>query len=42
MEEVEGRPRRQRIYVYMQMIHEAVQQKVTEHCKAPLLQFFFF
>ena len=29
MEEVEGRPRRERIYVYMQMIHEVVQQKVT-------------
>lgn len=29
MEEVGGRPKREQIYVYMQMIHEVVQQKLT-------------
>ena len=35
---VEGRFKRKGIYVYIQLIHVAVQQKLTQHCKAIILQ----
>ena len=37
--EVEGRFKREGIYVYLWLIHTAVQQKPTQHCKAIILQF---
>ena len=30
---------RERIYVYIQLIHIAVQQKLKQHCKGIILQF---
>ena len=36
---VGGRLKRKRIYVYLQLIHVVVQQKLTQHCKAIILQF---
>ena len=36
--EVGGMSERERIYVYIQLIHFAVQQKLTQHCKATILQ----
>ena len=35
---VGGRLKRERIYVYLQLIH-VVQQKLTQHCKAIIPQF---
>ena len=35
---VGGRLKRERIYVYLQLIHD-VQQKLTQHCKAIIPQF---
>ena len=35
---VEGRSRREGIYVYIQLIHFIVQQKLTQHCKATIFQ----
>ena len=37
--EVEGRLKRERIYVYVWLIH-VIQQKHTQHCKTISLQFF--
>ena len=37
-EGVGGRCKREGIYVYMQLIHFAVQQKLIQGCKAILLQ----
>ena len=37
-----GRLKREGIYVYIQLIYFVVQQKLTQHCKAVVLQFFFF
>ena len=34
------RSKRDGIYVYIQLIHFIVQQKITEHCKAITPQFF--
>ena len=31
--------KRERIYVYLRLIHVIVQQKPTQHCKAIILQF---
>ena len=36
--ESRGRFKRKGIYVYIQLIHVAVQQKLTQHCKAIMLQ----
>ena len=36
---VGGRSNRDRIYVYIELIHFIVQQKLTQHCKAIILQF---
>ena len=36
---VEGRSKREGIYVYIWLIHFTVQQKLTQHCKAIILQF---
>ena len=33
-----GRLKREGIYLYLQLIHIAVQQKLTQHCKAIILQ----
>ena len=33
-----GRFRRDGIYAYIQLIHTVVQQKLTQHCKAIILQ----
>ena len=33
-----GRSKREGIYVYIQMIHFVIQQKVTQHCKATIPQ----
>ena len=33
-----GRSTREGVYVYIQLIHYIVQQKVTQHCKEILLQ----
>ena len=33
-----GRLKRKDIYVYLQLIHFVVQQKLTHHCKAIILQ----
>ena len=38
---MEGRPKREGIYVYIKLIHFVVQQKLTQHCEAIILQFFF-
>ena len=35
--EWEGNPK-ERMYVYVQMIHLAVQQKLTQHCKPTIFQ----
>ena len=35
---VGGRCKREGIYVYIQLIHFIVQQKLTQHCKATLPQ----
>ena len=35
----EGEVKRERIHVYIQLIHFIVQQKLTQHCKAIILQF---
>ena len=35
--EVEGRLKRERIYVEIQLICTVVQQKLTQHCKASIL-----
>ena len=35
---VGGRSEREGIYVYIQLIHFVVQQKLTQHCKATILQ----
>ena len=32
------RSKREGIYVYVQLIHAVVQQKLTQHCKALILQ----
>ena len=34
---VGGRSEREGIYVYIQLIHFVVQQKLTQHCKATIL-----
>ena len=34
-----GRSKREGIYVYIQLIHFVVQQKLTQHCKANILQY---
>ena len=36
--EVGGKIKRKGIYVYILLIHFAVQQKPTQHCKATILQ----
>ena len=36
-----GRAKGKGIYAYTQLIHLVVQQKLTEHCKAIIFQFFF-
>ena len=36
---VGGRLTRKGIYVYLQLIYDAIQQKTTQHCKAIILQF---
>ena len=33
-----GRSKREEIYVYIQLIHFIVQQKLTQHCKAIIFQ----
>ena len=35
---VGGRLTRKGIYVYLQLIYDAIQQKTTQHCKAIILQ----
>ena len=35
---VGGRPEREGMYVHLQLIHFVVQQKLTQHCKAVILQ----
>ena len=35
---VGGRLKREGIYVYLWLIHAVVQQKLTQHCKAVILQ----
>ena len=35
---VGGRSQREGIYVYIQLIHFVVQQKITQHCKATISQ----
>ena len=35
---VGGRLKRRGIYVYIQQIHFVVQQKLTQHCKAIIVQ----
>ena len=35
---VGGRLQREGIYVYIELIHFVVQQKLTQHCKAIILQ----
>ena len=36
---VGGTSKREEIYLYIQLIHFVVQQKLTKHCKATILQF---
>ena len=36
--EVGRKSKKERVYVYVQLIHFAVQQKLTQHCKAIILQ----
>jgi len=38
MGEVGGRLKREGIYVYLELIHIVVQQKLTQHCKVIILQ----
>ena len=33
-----GKLKRKEIYVYLQLIHFDVQQKLTQHCKYPLIK----
>ena len=35
----EGNPKKEGIYVYVRLIHFAVQQKLTQQCRATILQF---
>ena len=35
---MQGRLKRERIYIYIELIHVVVQQKPTQHCKATILQ----
>ena len=35
---VEGRLKREGTHVYLRLIHVVVQQKLTQHCKAIILQ----
>ena len=35
---VGGRFKREGMYVYIWLIHDAVQQKLTEHCKTVIFQ----
>ena len=35
---VGGRSKREGIYVYIELIHFIVQQKLTQHCEAIILQ----
>ena len=35
---VGGRSKREGLYVYIELIHSTVQQKLTEHCKAIICQ----
>ena len=35
---VRERSKRERIYVYIQLIYFVVQQKLTQHCKATIAQ----
>jgi len=37
-EGVKGRLKRERIYVYLRLIHIVIWQKPTQHCKAIILQ----
>ena len=37
---VGGRSKREGIYVYTELIHCIVQQKLAQHCKETMLQFF--
>ena len=37
---VGGRPKREGMYVYLELIHRIVQEKLTQHCKETVLQFF--
>ena len=39
---VGGKLKREGIYVYLRLIHVAVQQKLTQHCKIIILQLNFF
>ena len=34
-----GRSKRDRIYVYVWLIHFVIKQKLTQHCKATITQF---
>ena len=34
-----GRSQREGIYIYIELIHFIVQQELTQHCKAIILQF---
>ena len=36
--QVEGRLKRKGIHVYIELIHIVVQEKLTQHCKAIMLQ----
>ena len=36
--EVGGRFKRERIYVYLRLIHDVIRQKPTQHCKEIILQ----
>ena len=33
--------KREETYVYKELIHFAAQQKLTQHCKTPIFQYFF-
>ena len=35
---MEEKSKKEEIYLYVQLIHSAVQKKVTQHCKAIILQ----
>ena len=36
----EGRLKKEGLYVYLQLIHVFIQQKLTQHCKARIFQSF--